>query len=166
MTATEKVWPSVPPAGHAEVMSVIVRPYADSDWDAIARIHDSARLDELRATVGVDAFLTLEQTAEGEGLFDGSVWVAETGGQVAGFVALDGDEVTWLYVDPGRYRQGIGRALLREAVAAGGREVSVLDGNEAALELYRAEGFELVSTTSGRLAGNEAFAATGHLLRR
>ena len=147
-------------------VSVAIRPYDDADWDAIARIHDAARLDELRASVGTAAFLTLEQTAQGEGLFDGSVWVAEVEGEVAGFVALDGDEVTWLYVDPARYRQGVGRALLRHAVAAGAREVSVLEGNSAALTLYVAEGFELIETRSGRLAGNEVFPATGHILRR
>jgi hypothetical protein len=37
------------------------------DWDASARIHDAARLDELRDSVGVEAFLTLAQTTEGEG---------------------------------------------------------------------------------------------------
>ncbi len=153
------------PAHHGRVDSVI-RPYAEADWESISRIHDAARLDELRASVGTEAFLTLEQTAQGEGLFDGSVWVAEVAGQVAGFVALDGDEVTWLYVDPAHYRQGIGRALLRHAVDAGGREVTVLDGNDSALALYRAEGFELLETRSGRLSGNEAFAATGHILRR
>jgi hypothetical protein len=83
-----------------------IRPYADDDWDAIARIHDVARLDELRDSAGVEAFLTLAQTAENEGLFDGRLWVAEADGEVAGFVALDDDEVTWLYVDPKRYRQG------------------------------------------------------------
>lgn len=101
-------------------VEVEVRAYSDVDWAAISSIHDAARLDELRNSVGVEAFLTLAQTAEGEGLFDGQVWVAVVGGVVAGFVALDDDEVTWLYVDPQRYRQGVGRALLRHALAAAG----------------------------------------------
>ena len=143
-----------------------VRAYELGDWDAIARIHDAARMDELRESVGTEAFLTLEQTAANEGLFDGAVWVAEDADVVVGFVAIRGDEVTWLYVDPSRYRQGVGRTLLRHAVATGGREVEVLDGNTAALSLYRSEGFEVVETTIGRLAGNESFAATGHLLRK
>jgi ribosomal protein S18 acetylase RimI-like enzyme len=147
---------------------VLIREYDKSDWDAIARIHDAARLDELRDSAGVEAFLTLEQTAEGEGLFDGRLWVAETDGQVAGFVALDGDEVTWLYVDPGRYRQGIGRALLRHAVERAGdrAEVTVLEGNPAALALYRSEGFEVLETRTGPLVGNERFTVTGHIMER
>lgn len=149
-------------------LPVLIRPYRDADWDAIARVHDAARLDELRDSVGVEAFLTLAQTAEGEGLFDGLVWVAETGGEVVGFVALDGDEVTWLYVDPAHYRRGIGRALLRHAVeAAPGAqvEVDVLAGNPAAEGLYLGEGFVILETKTGSLVGNERFAATGHHMR-
>lgn len=143
-----------------------IRPYTNDDWDAIARIHDAARRDELRGSAGVEAFLTLAQTAEREGLFDGHLWVAEAGGSVAGFVALDDDEVTWLYVDPQRYRQGIGRALLGHAVAAAGPrvEVTVLDGNPAAEALYASEGFTVTQTRTGPLVGNETFTATGHIM--
>jgi ribosomal protein S18 acetylase RimI-like enzyme len=149
-------------------VDITIRPYADDDWEAIARVHDAARLDELRGSAGTEAFLTLAQTAEGEGLFDGRLWVAAVDGAVAGFVALDEDEVTWLYVDPHRYRQGIGRALLRHAIAAAGPrvEVTVLDGNPAALALYRSEGFAVTQTRTGPLAGNEAFTVTGHIMHR
>jgi GNAT superfamily N-acetyltransferase len=147
---------------------VEIRPYSEGDWEAIARIHDAARLDELRGSVGVEAFLTLAQTAEEEGLFDGQLWVAEVDGIVAGFVALDDDEVTWLYVDPERYRRGVGRALLRHALAAAGPrvEVTVLDGNPAALGLYLSEGFGITETRTGPLVGNETFTATGHIMHR
>jgi ribosomal protein S18 acetylase RimI-like enzyme len=147
---------------------VLIRAYDDSDWPALCRIHDAARLDELRDSAGLDAFLTLEQSAEGEGLFDGRLWVAETGAGVTGFVALDGDEITWLYVDPAHYRRGIGRALLRHALAHTGEcaEVTVLDGNPAALALYRSEGFVVRQTRTGPLVGNERFTATGHIMQR
>ncbi|MTE20531.1 GNAT family N-acetyltransferase [Streptomyces sp. TRM43335] len=148
-----------------------VRPYRPEDWEAVSRIHDTARLDELRDSVGVEAFLTLAETYEGEGLFDDRVWVAEDpaaggSGTVVGFVALADDEVTWLYVDPDRYGEGVGTALLRHAVAHGGPrvETTVLAGNERALGLYLREGFVIVETKEGRLAGNEAFPATGHIM--
>ncbi|MBU8861826.1 MULTISPECIES: GNAT family N-acetyltransferase [unclassified Micromonospora] len=146
--------------------AIVIRPYSDRDWPAIARIHDAARLDELRGSAGVDAFRTLAQTANAEGLFDGCVWVAEIDASVVGFVALGEDEITWLYVDPHRYRRGVGRALLRHALSAAGRrvEVTVLDGNPAALALYESEGFTVTQTRTGRLAGNEAFPATGHVM--
>jgi GNAT superfamily N-acetyltransferase len=145
---------------------MLIRPYQAGDWGAISRIHDAARLDELRDSVGVEAFLSLADTAESEGLFDGGLWVAELGGTVAGFVALDDGEVTWLYVDPARYRCGVGRALLRHALAAAGArvETTVLAGNDGALALYLSEGFVILHTKSGSLVGNEAFDATGHIM--
>ncbi|MEV0646730.1 GNAT family N-acetyltransferase [Phytomonospora sp. NPDC050363] len=145
----------------------VIRAYADDDWPAVSRIHDAARLDELRDSAGVEAFLTLEATAEEEGLFDGDLWVATVDGEVAGFAAYDEGELTWLYVDPGRYRSGVGRALLRHALAASGDErveTTVLDGNPAAFALYLAEGFAVVETRVGKLAGNERFEATGHIM--
>lgn len=145
-----------------------LRPYRAADWQRLCAIHDRARLDELRAGGLTDAFLTLEQAAENEGLFDGEVIVAEDGGQLLGFVAFSDDELTWLYVDPAAYRRGIGRTLLRHALAARGGELTaeVLVGNEPALQLYLAEGFKMIKRVDGRLTGNEKFAASGYVLQR
>ena len=102
------------------------------------------------------AFLTLEATAENEGLFDSEVVVAEIGGEVCGFVAYAEGELTWLYVEPSRYRQGIGRQLLRHAIMAskGNMSTEVLVGNEAALALYLSEGFKVQRRVDGKLTGN------------
>ncbi len=149
-------------------MTVHVRPYAPADWDAIVEIHDAARMDELRSSVGVEAFLDLGSTYESEGLFAGEVWVAELDGQVAGFLALSDDEVTWTYVHPRFYRRGVGTALLREVTEGSARrlELTVLDGNEAARRLYERAGFVVQETRTGPLVGNEAFTATGHIMIR
>ncbi|MEM9509530.1 MAG: GNAT family N-acetyltransferase [Cyanobacteria bacterium P01_E01_bin.35] len=65
------------------------------------------------------------------------------------------------------YRQGIGRRLLRQAIANCGCTVytSVLSGNDAALNLYRSEGFKIIETKTGKLSGNESFSVTGHILQ-
>lgn len=143
-----------------------LRTYNSEDWDAISVIHDRARLDELRASVGIAAFLSLAATAENEGLFEGEVWVACENETVVGFIAFADDEVTWLYVSPDHYRQGVGRSLLRHAIARCGTIVStsVLSGNVAALQLYLSEGFRILETKTGKLNGNESFPATGHIL--
>lgn len=145
-----------------------LRAYSPDDWKRLCVIHDAARLHELQASGLADAFLTLEQTAENEGLFDGEVIVAEHEGEVCGFAAYAVGELTWLYVDPGRYRQGIGRRLLRHAIEASGGTMSteVLVGNEPALALYLSEGFKVVRRVDGKLTGNEAFAVSGYLLQR
>ncbi|CAN5659531.1 hypothetical protein BH11PSE8_BH11PSE8_24330 [soil metagenome] len=144
-----------------------IRPYSPADWHRLCEIHDAARKYELEASGLIDAFLTLEQAAETEGLFDGMVLVAEEAGRVKGFAALDEDELSWLYVDPLCYRQGIGRSLVRAAVKASPRPLShdVLLGNEAALALYLSEGFKVVGQASGKLAGNERFPASAYVLR-
>lgn len=144
-----------------------LRPYLPTDWPRLCEIHDAARKDELAGAGLGAAFLTLEQAAQGEGLFDGALIVAEVDGQVQGFAAFNEGELTWLYVAPTSYRQGIGRALIRHAIDAshGQLTTEVLVGNDAALALYLAEGFAIVKRTDGKLAGNESFAASGYELR-
>jgi ribosomal protein S18 acetylase RimI-like enzyme len=146
---------------------MVIRPYVAADWPQLCAVHDAARQQELQASGLLDAFLTLEQTAHNEGLFDGTVLVTELSGRVLGFVAFQDCELTWLYVDPAAQRRGVGRALVRAAVQASRMplELDVLLGNDAALALYLAEGFQVVRRADGRLVGNEAFAASGLVLR-
>lgn len=147
---------------------MLLRPYRTEDWSRLCAIHDAARLYELSASGLAGAFLTLEQTAEGEGLFDGTLTVAECDGRVQGFVAFSEGELTWLYVEPSRFRQGVGRALLRHVIEGCGGEISteVLVGNEAALRLYLSEGFAIIRRVDGRLTGNAVFPASGYRLLR
>jgi GNAT superfamily N-acetyltransferase len=145
-----------------------IRPYQPGDWPRLRQIHDASRFDELRLSAGEAAFLTLEQTAQNEGLFDARLDVAESAHGVQGLVAFSDDELTWLYVDPASYRQGVGRLLLRHAIANAGAEFTteVLEGNAPALQLYLSEGFQIARHVKGRLEGNEAFAASGYVLKR
>jgi ribosomal protein S18 acetylase RimI-like enzyme len=147
---------------------VPIRPYSPADWSRLCAIHDAARRDELASNGLLEAFLTLEQTAGSEGLFDGKVLVYESEGEVQGFVAFAGNELTWLYVAPTSYGRGIGRALLRRAIAAcaGNVTTEVLVGNEPALNLYLSEGFRVLRRVDGKLTGNEIFAASGYVLQR
>lgn len=145
-----------------------IRPYRKADWPHLCAIHDSARRDELSASGYVAAFLTLEQTAQNEGLFDDELDVVEVGSAIRGFVAWSENEITWLYIDPHYYRRGIGRLLVRHVIDNAGPELSVeaLEGNEAAIALYLSEGFSVSHRVSGRLDGNEKFLASGLILTR
>lgn len=144
-----------------------IRPYESIDWSRVCEIHDASRLDELSLTVGTNAFLPLEQTADSKGLFDDKLVVAEVDGVVRGFVAYSDAELTWLYVDPQFYKKGVGRALVRHAVAnsTSAMELELLEGNTPALKLYLSEGFRVIKRIEGKLEGNEDFAAVGLLLR-
>jgi N-acetylglutamate synthase-like GNAT family acetyltransferase len=98
---------------------------------------------------------------------DCQVYVAEIAGSIQGFAALlpreDGNaELDALFVDPGTWRQGIGRKLIDRCVAVarlqGAAAIHVV-GNPHAEGFYRACGFELVGTTTTRFG-------VGHLMRR
>lgn len=110
--------------------------------------------------------MNLEQTAENEELFEGLVLVVEDKVDRLGFIAISDNEITWLYVSPAHQRQGVARLLVRAALesATGPVSLDVLIGNDAALNLYLSEGFEVVKQVNGKLAGNEGFAASGLVL--
>jgi GNAT superfamily N-acetyltransferase len=70
------------------------------------------------------------------------ITVAERDGAVIGFIALLGDLVGGLFVDPAAHRSGAGRALIEEALRQKGRlEVEVYEANAGARAFYAACGF-------------------------
>ncbi|MFG1671183.1 GNAT family N-acetyltransferase [Streptomyces sp. Y7] len=142
-----------------------IRPMAPADCDRVAEIRvggwrsayrglmTQSRLDAL--DVAADAARRREYFSQG----DGSVvdLVAEQGGEIVGWAChgpyRDGEgrtrdaELYAIYVDPGRYGAGIGRALLQESVrrctAAGHTRMLlwVLKGNARARRFYERAGF-------------------------
>jgi 8-oxo-dGTP pyrophosphatase MutT (NUDIX family) len=70
------------------------------------------------------------------------ITVAERDGAVIGFIALLGDVVGGLFVDPTAHRSGAGRALIGDALRRKGRlEVEVYEANPGARTFYAACGF-------------------------
>ncbi|UTH74648.1 GNAT family N-acetyltransferase [Chromobacterium sp. IIBBL 290-4] len=136
-----------------------IRPYGPEDWDRVCQIHDAARRDELAAAKLDAAYLTLEETADNEGFHDYTLRVAEVGGVVSGFVAFTADELAWLYVDPATYGRGVGTALIHAALgeARAPMTAEVLNGNDAAVALYRKAGFDIIGVEHGVMPGNESF---------
>lgn len=90
----------------------------------------------------------------------GLVFVAERDGAVVGFAALlprhDGDvELDGLFVEPGRWRGGVGRALVEHVVAvaaAMGAAVLHVVGNPDAIGFYESCRFVRVGTFQTRFA--------------
>jgi len=148
-------------------MTITIEEYQkDRDWAAVCQVHDSARLQELAASVGIGAFRPLAEVAESEGLFDGSVYVAREQGRLLGFVAFTAQELTWLYVDPTSQGMGIGGRLLELSISKMTRPATteVLAGNKRALDLYLRAGFREVEIRTGHLSGDPNVPATGHIL--
>jgi L-amino acid N-acyltransferase YncA/DNA-binding transcriptional ArsR family regulator len=141
------------PAAPVEVPDdVLVRPLADGDWAAVRRIY-------------------AEGIATGQATFETQVpprqaltakwlpahrWVAEIGGQVAGWAAATpvstrecyaGVAETSVYVDGAHRGRGVGRALMRQQVTAadsGGiwtLQTSIFPENRASLALHHSAGY-------------------------
>lgn len=150
-------------------MSIIIRDYHSSDWNAIQRIHDASRRIELKLAGLEDAFLPLSIAAEQEKLFDyPGLFVAEDEGNVVGFAACSEEEVAWLYIDPAHMRKGIGKKLTAYALQLFPEihSVEALVGNEPARALYESMGFEAIGIESGKMPGNEVFSVKVYLLER
>lgn len=146
-----------------------IRPYRPEDFPGIERVHDRARRVELRYAGLEDAFLPLRIAAEREDLFAyPGLFVAELGGEIAGFAACTQEELAWLYVDPAHFRKGVGRALAEHALQRfpGIRHVEVLSGNAPAKALYAGLGFVTAATERGRMPGNEAFSVQVDCMER
>lgn len=146
-----------------------IRPYRPEDFPGIERVHDRARRVELRYAGLEDAFLPLRIAAEREDLFAyPGLFVAELGGEIAGFAACTQEELAWLYVDPAHFRKGVGRALAEQALQRfpGIRRVEVLSGNAPAQALYARLGFVTAATERGRMPGNEAFSVQVDCMER
>jgi len=86
----------------------------------------------------------LAQDPESEVLLKSRILVADHEGQIVGFAAVKEGYLSFLYVHPDFHRRGIGRKLLRASLEIASAEpwTIVLSGNEAAIALYREEGFE------------------------
>jgi ribosomal protein S18 acetylase RimI-like enzyme len=134
---------------------ITYRDYEENDWQAICNIHDRARPDELKGSCDPRAFIPIEQDEEVEDLKRSQKFVACDGELVVGFSAIDEKYVSFLYVDPDYYGQGIGRRLLQmttDALGEGAWAI-VLDGNHRAIALYESEGFEEIERFKSDNAG-------------
>ena len=148
---------------------LMIRNYQDTDWPFICRIHDKARMQELKLAGLEDAFLPLTIAAKRENLFDyPGLFVAQENDTVIGFAACTEDELAWLYVAPEKMRSGVGRSLSEYALKKYPkiRYVEALKGNLPALKLYENLGFKLRGIEEGKMPGNESFTVRVYSLER
>ena len=84
-------------------------------------------------------------------LRDQDVFVAETNGEISGFLAMHKDMVEHLYVRPDLLRRGIGSALLQRAKERlpSGFRLWVFHQNVPARRFYERHGLRLVEETDG-----------------
>jgi GNAT superfamily N-acetyltransferase len=124
---------------------MIVRAARTDERDALVAIQRRASLalDEYRDVLQAnpDAFGLPERQ-----IGRGDVIVAEIDGRLAGFAMLDGSELDGLFVEPQRWRRGIGAALIEAAVHEArrrGLSLVTVVANPAARAFYEKCGFRV-----------------------
>lgn len=128
-----------------------LRRAAPADAEALARLH--------RHTVRVSLpFLPeLHTPAEDLAFFAGEmlpkreVWLAEEGGQVAGYIAFRPGWIDHLFIHPDHQGAGLGPQLLKIALTPGSEwRLWTFQKNLRARAFYEARGFVLETLTDGR----------------
>lgn len=125
-------------------MALVLRPFTDTDLDALLDVWE--RASRTGHPFLSDGFIVSErQRVADQWLPVSETVVAEDDGVVVGFVAMVGDEVGGLFVDPVRQGQGIGRRLMAHAVIGRERlELGVFEANDRARGFYESLGFREV----------------------
>jgi putative acetyltransferase len=124
---------------------MMIRPYIDEDLGGLLDVW-------YRASLIAHSFLS-EEFFETERRLIAERWlpiaetmVYETSGRVVGFLALIGNEVGAIFVDPDSQGRGIGRALMDAARDSRPfLELDVFEANSIGRRFYDAYGFEFVN---------------------
>ncbi len=122
---------------------------------AIAEIHLTARREAMPWLAVVHSDAETHAWVGGVLIPEQNVWVAEVDGVVVGYAAIKGAWLNDLYVRPGYQGQGVGSALLANAMELSPAELNLwtFQRNANARRFYERRGFAVVELTDG--AGNE-----------
>jgi putative acetyltransferase len=128
-------------------MILKIRQYENPDLEAVLDSWEvSTRLAHRFMT---DAFIIQERKNITEiYLPNTDTWVAEVDGKVQGFIALMGNEVGAIFLQPGNHGQGIGKALMDKArMLHGDLVVEVFKVNAIGRNFYLKYGFDFLDET-------------------
>ena len=119
-----------------------IRHYVESDLDAVLSSWEIAT--RLAHPFMTDAFIARERLNVAEVYMPNTdTWVIEVEGSVAGFIALMGNEVGALFLQPKYHGRGAGKALMDKAQELhGDLEVEVFKQNSIGRKFYSQYGFE------------------------
>ncbi|WP_068547908.1 GNAT family N-acetyltransferase [Thalassotalea crassostreae] len=120
-----------------------IRPYKDLDLQSVLDSWELAT--RLAHEFMTDDFIAQERKNVAEiYLPNTDTWVAEIDGEVQGFIALMGNEVGAIFLQPKCHGKGIGKALMDKAQELhGDLEVEVFKANSIGRAFYSKYGFEL-----------------------
>ena len=134
-----------------------IRQYADEDLAAVLSSWENA-------SKIAHPFLTKEFTDQERlnipnlYLPNADTWVVETGGTVVGFIAMLGNEVGAIFVEPEFQGKGLGRVLMDKAHELyGDLEVDVFQANSIGCKFYAKYGFKHMAESVHEATGNKLF---------
>jgi putative acetyltransferase len=121
---------------------VQIRQYEEADLEAVLLSWEAAT--RLAHEFMTDEFIAQERKNVAEiYLPNTDTWVAGEGGEVQGFIALMGNEVGAIFLQPDCHGKGMGKALMDKAQELHGElEVEVFKANTIGRRFYSAYGFE------------------------
>ncbi len=139
-------------------MTIDIRPYQSPDLNDL--LSSWERASRLAHGFMPESFFDQERhNIPSLYLPNADTWVAVVEHRVVGFIALIGNEVGGLFVDPQYHGTGCGKALMDKAqVLHGELEVRVFHDNVLGRRFYRHYGFVVV--------GEEIFEPTSHRILR
>ena len=123
-------------------MKTLIREYRASDLEGLLNTWELAT--RLAHPFMSDAFIAQERINVAEIYMPNTdTWVAELEGEMTGFIALMGNEVGAIFVQPQYQGQGIGKALMDTAHKIYGElELEVFKVNHIARQFYEKYGFK------------------------
>lgn len=129
------------------MMNLTIRQYQTSDLAAVLDSWEVAT--RLAHAFMTDEFIAQERKNVAEIYIPNTdTWVAEIDGVVQGFIALIGNEVGAIFLQPNWHGKGVGKALMDKAQALHGiLEVEVFQENSIGRAFYQRYGFEFLEHT-------------------
>ena len=123
---------------------MIIRHYRKTDLEAVLNSWEVAT--RLAHEFMTDDFIAQERINVAEiYLPNTDTWVADIGGEVKGFIALMGNEVGAIFLQPDCHSKGVGKALMDKAqYLHGDLEVEVFKENAIGRDFYSRYGFKFL----------------------
>ena len=119
----------------------MIREYRTEDTDALIAVWQKAN-SLAHAFLPADFVAQVARDMRAIYLPNAETWVIEENGTPVGFIALIGDEIGGLFLDPSCHRRGFGKALTDHAVSVHGPlRVEVFEKNALGRRFYGRYGF-------------------------
>lgn len=122
----------------------MIRQYTEADTDALIAIWEKANA-LAHPFLAADFVAFVKDAMRNMYLPNAETWVLEKDGKPIGFIAMIGNEIGGLFLEPERHGRGQGRAMVDHIVnLKGPLRVEVFKDNKVGRPFYERYGFEYV----------------------